>query len=558
MKKINILFVLLILFGCTTEKSNNNNFENTRQSFISSWWKQFPTSATTAGFHDYDAELLAYDKSCREADKAFVNAWLDTLSHLETSKLESNDLTDLALMKGALQSILFYTDTLKAWQWDPSNYNVAGAFADIINAKNLDSLQKRTYIQARIKKVKSYYDAAKANIENPSPEHTQLAIEQSEGVKEYLNSEVLNWVETKADLQEAVSAIDGFSAYLKTILPTAKRDFRIGKELFDIKFKHDIQSEWTAAEVYEKAINRKKELHLEMAKLTKELWSKYMNVEMPKDTLKAISALINKISEKHAHRDSFIQSIEKQIPELQAFVNEKQLLFLDPKKPLKVRRTPGYMDGVAGASISAPGPYDKDAETFYNVSTLEKFSNESAESYLREYNHYILQILNIHEAIPGHYAQLVYSNNSPSIIKSVFGNGAMVEGWAVYTERMMIEAGYGNSEPEMLLMYNKWHLRTVCNTILDYSVHVKGWKKEDAIHLLVNEAFQQQAEAEGKWRRVQLSQVQLCSYFTGYSEIFALREEMKKASSFDLKKFHESFLSFGSAPVKEIKKLMLK
>ncbi len=558
MKKINILFVLLILFGCTTEKSNNNNFENTRQSFISSWWKQFPTSATTAGFHDYDAELLAYDKSCREADKAFVNAWLDTLSHLETSKLESNDLTDLALMKGALQSILFYTDTLKAWQWDPSNYNVAGAFADIINAKNLDSLQKRTFIQARIKKVKSYYDAAKANIENPSPEHTQLAIEQSEGVKEYLNSEVLNWVETKADLQEAVAAIDGFSTYLKTILPTAKRDFRIGKELFDIKFKHDIQSEWTAAEVYEKAINRKNELHLEMAKLTKELWTKYMNVEMPKDTLKAISALINKISDKHPHRDSFIQSIEKQIPELQTFVNEKQLLFLDPKKPLKVRRTPSYMDGVAGASISAPGPYDKDAETFYNVSTLEKFSNESAESYLREYNHYILQILNIHEAIPGHYAQLVYSNNSPSIIKSVFGNGAMVEGWAVYTERMMIEAGYGNSEPEMLLMYNKWHLRTVCNTILDYSVHVKGWKKEDAIHLLVNEAFQQQAEAEGKWRRVQLSQVQLCSYFTGYSEIFALREEMKKASSFDLKKFHESFLSFGSAPVKEIKKLMLK
>jgi hypothetical protein len=104
----------------------------------------------------------------------------------------------------------------------------------------------------------------------------------------------------------------------------------------------------------------------------------------------------------------------------------------------------------------------------------------------------------------------------------------MVEGWAVYTERMMIEAGYGNSEPEMLLMYNKWHLRTVCNTILDYSVHVKGWKKEDAIHLLVDEAFQQQAEAEGKWKRVQLSQVQLCSYFPGYSEIYALREEMKK------------------------------
>jgi hypothetical protein len=146
MKKINILFVLLILFGCTAEKSNNNNFENTRQSFISSWWKQFPTSASSAGFHEFDAELKPYNQSTRESDKVFVRAWLDTLSKLENEKMEANDLTDLALMKGALQSILFYTDTLKAWQWDPSNYNVAGAFADIINAKNLDSLQKRTYI----------------------------------------------------------------------------------------------------------------------------------------------------------------------------------------------------------------------------------------------------------------------------------------------------------------------------------------------------------------------------------------------------------------------------
>ncbi|MFY8020136.1 MAG: DUF885 domain-containing protein [Bacteroidia bacterium] len=558
MKKISIVVMIGFLFACQSKPSAEKSFDQVRNSFIQSWWKQFPTSATTAGFHEYDAELNPYDKSNREADKAFVEAWLDSLSKLETEKMNANDLTDLALMKGALHSIIFYADTFKAWQWDPSNYNVAGAFADIINANNIDSLQKRIYVQARIKKVKSYYDAAKLNIENPSPEHTQLAIEQSEGVKEYLNSEVKNWVNHSSDLNEAIAAVNGFSSFLKSILPTAKRDFRIGKELYEPKFSHDIQSQWSATEVYEKAINRKKELHLEMAKLTKDLWSKYMHVEMPKDTLKAISALINKISEKHAHRDSFIQSIEKQIPELQAFVNEKQLLFLDPNKPLKVRRTPGYMDGVAGASISAPGPYDKDAETFYNVSTLEKFSKESAESYLREYNHYILQILNIHEAIPGHYAQLVYSNNSPSIIKSVFGNGAMIEGWAVYTERMMIEAGYGNAEPEMLLMYNKWHLRTVCNTILDYSVHVNGWKKEDAINLLVNEAFQQQAEAEGKWRRVQLSQVQLCSYFTGYSEIFALREEMKKKQDFDLKKFHESFLSFGSAPIKEIRKLMLK
>jgi uncharacterized protein (DUF885 family) len=190
---------------------------------------------------------------------------------------------------------------------------------------------------------------------------------------------------------------------------------------------------------------------------------------------------------------------------------------------------------------------------------MSGWSAEKSESYLREYNDYILQILNIHEAIPGHYTQLVYSNQSPSLIKAIFGNGAMVEGWAVYAERMMLESGYKNSD-EMWLMYYKWNLRTTCNAILDYSVHTKNMSKEEAMNLLVTEAFQQQAEAEGKWNRVNLSQVQLCSYFTGYTEIYDFREMLKKEedAKFNLKQFHEKFLSYGSAPVKYIKELMLK
>jgi uncharacterized protein (DUF885 family) len=182
-----------------------------------------------------------------------------------------------------------------------------------------------------------------------------------------------------------------------------------------------------------------------------------------------------------------------------------------------------------------------------------------AESYLKEYNHWSLQILNIHEAIPGHYAQLVYANKSPSLIKSILGNGAMIEGWAVYTERMMLEEGYGNFEPEMWLMYYKWNLRVICNTILDYSIHVLNMPKEQGLDLLMNGAFQERTEAEGKWRRATLSQVQLTSYFSGYREIYDLRERQKQTlgENFDLKAFHEEFLSFGSSPVKYINQLML-
>jgi len=269
--------------------------------------------------------------------------------------------------------------------------------------------------------------------------------------------------------------------------------------------------------------------------------------------------VIDEVSKSHVHRDSFITAIRQQIPELEKFVIDHDLLTLDPNKPLVVRETPEYMRGVAGASISAPGPYDQDAETYYNVTPLDHYSEEEAESYLREYNDYVLQILNIHEAIPGHYTQLVYSNQSPSMIKSILGNGAMIEGWAVYTEKMMLEAGYGGDHLEMGLMYYKWNLRTVCNTILDYGVHVHDFTEEDVMGLLMKEAFQQKSEAVGKWRRARLSQVQLCSYFTGYYEIMQLRDEMREVlgENFDLKEFHEEFLSYGSAPVKYIRMLML-
>jgi uncharacterized protein (DUF885 family) len=210
--------------------------------------------------------------------------------------------------------------------------------------------------------------------------------------------------------------------------------------------------------------------------------------------------------------------------------------------------------------MSSPGPYDKDGNSYYNVGSLANYSPEKAESYLREYNNYTLQILSIHEAIPGHYIQLIYANQSPSLIKSIFGNNAMIEGWAVYGEQMMMDNGFGDDAPEMKLMWYKWHLRSVCNMILDYSVHAGGMTKEQAITMLTREAFQQQAEAENKWKRVTETSVQLDCYFTGYKEIMDLREAYKKeqGEAYNLKTFNEKFLSYGSAPVKYIKEAMMR
>jgi len=574
-KTILSIALAAVLFSCnkkeTAVANADKKFDAYKEYFVNELWKSNPDWAASQGFHKYDSILIIPNSDNLKRQLDFSKTQLDSLRNYDLKSLSDNNKTDYHMMKNLLEAAAFSINEVKSFEWNPSEYNVSSAFAEILNG-NYDSLENRLRnFGLKMNTIPAYYEAAKANIKNPTAEHTDLAIAQNlggvsifeEDLKASLNKSKLSQTEKEAILAKAktsVKAIQDYASWLKNLENKTPRSFRLGKELYAKKFDFDIQSGYNATEIYQKAITQKKELHDKMFTLATKLWSKYLgNAPKPADRLALIKQVIDKISLQHTTPEKFQSEIEKQIPELTAYVKEKDLLYIDPSKPLVVRKEPDYMAGVAGASISAPGPYDKNANTYYNVGSLSGWSKEDSESYLREYNDYILQILNIHEAIPGHYTQLVYANQSPSIIKAILGNGAMIEGWAVYTERMMLESGYKNSD-EMWLMYYKWNLRTVCNTILDNSVHTRNMSKEEAIALLTKEAFQQDAEAEGKWKRATLSQVQLCSYFTGYSEIYDFREQLKReqGKAFNLKRFHEKFLSYGSAPVKNIKELMLK
>ncbi|PKH68260.1 DUF885 domain-containing protein [Flavobacterium sp. ALD4] len=578
MKK-NILSILFLVLLCSCQKKekmtvprdSNKNFEKYKEGFVTTLWELYPDWAASQGYHKLDSVLVVSDSSYIKRQLDFAHAQLDSLQNYALENLTDNNIIDFYMIQNQLKSSIFSIDKLKSYQWNPAEYNVSGAFAEILNGK-YDSLEVRLHsFNMKMDAVPAYYEAAKVNIKNPTLEHTTLAISQNLGGISVFEEDLISAVAKsklsntekkviKEKAKTAVHAIVAYTNWLKDLDNKMPRSFRLGEKLYTEKFNLDIQSSYSADTIFVKAVSHKKELHEKMFALAYALWPKYMNATpKPADKLQLIKMVIDKISLQHTTPAKFQSEIEKQIPELVAYVKAKDLLYIDPSKPLVVRKEPAYMAGVAGASVSAPGPYDKNANTYYNVGSMSGWSAEKSESYLREYNDYILQILNIHEAIPGHYTQLVYSNQSPSLIKAIFGNGAMVEGWAVYAERMMLESGYKNSD-EMWLMYYKWNLRTTCNAILDYSVHTKNMSKEEAMNLLVTEAFQQQAEAEGKWNRVSLSQVQLCSYFTGYTEIYDFREMLKKEedAKFNLKQFHEKFLSYGSAPVKYIKELMLK
>jgi uncharacterized protein (DUF885 family) len=538
--------------------------------FLEELWKNNPDWATSVGYHKYDSLLVVPTDKARDQAVKFAKVQLDSLSRYPEGTLSDANKIDHHMIKNQMESIEWNLGQLKAYQWDPSSYNVIGTFASILNEHYAPLTQRLRSFYQKMQNIPAYYKEAEKQLKNPVTELTQLAIDQHMGGVGVIESDFADSLkktnipaaEQKLMVDRAklsADAIKGYAAFLKAMKNDKPRSFRLGKDFYEAKFKYDIQAEGTAQQTYNSAVERKKYLHREMAKLSRQLWPKYFGTQaMPKDSLEYIARVIDTLSSKHVAPDEFQSAIEQEIPKLTAFIRSKDLLTMDPSKPLVVRKEPGYMAGVAGASISSPGPYDKGGNTYYNVGSLSGWSAEKAESYLREYNNYTLQILCIHEAIPGHYIQLLYANKAPSIIKSVLGNGAMVEGWAVFSEQEMIDAGFGDAAPEMRLMWYKWHLRSVCNTILDYSVHASNMTKEQAIKMLTKEAFQQQTEADNKWKRVSVSSVQLTSYYTGYKEINSLHEEWKKkqASKYKLKQFNEKFLSYGSAPVKFIKEAM--
>jgi len=543
--------------------------------FIESLWQLSPTWALYSGYHKFDSKLVVPDDFSRQQSLDFVKAQRAQLSMVDQSKLSASTRIDMALITNTLDSIEWDIKTFKSWQWQPSQYNVAGGFAQIINGKYAPLDERLSSVLERLSLVAQYYQAARANIANPTLEHTKLAVMQNKGALGVFSDELIEKAQQSGlssqdkalfesrvlEARQAVmSHIDWLENLSQDLTKNGARSFRIGSDLYEQKFALDIQSDLSAKELYNKALNDKKIVLSDMAKISDKLWTKYFpNKAKPSTPQQMISQMIEKLSVKHVKRENFVDEIRNQIPALEAFVNDKNLITLDKDKPLVVRETPAYMRGFAGASISAPGPYDKKANTYYNVTPLDNMSDEQAESYLREYNHWVLQVLNIHEAVPGHYTQLVYSNKSPSLVKSLFGNGAMVEGWAVYSERMMLEEGYGDFEPELWLMYYKWNLRVITNTILDYEIHNKNISRAQGLALMMDGAFQQRAEAQGKWHRATISQVQLTSYYSGYRDIYDLRDEYKanKGADYNVKTFHDQFLSYGSAPVKFVRQLMM-
>lgn len=577
------LFVLLLLinFSCISNKQNNNNntdtvFTRFEDTFLDAYWKQYPTLSIYSGYGKYYDKLVVPDSSTFAGNISFSKNWIDSLSKLDFKQLNENNKISFNIIKNQLESDTWYSAVFKPQEWDASIYNISGSCDYIINQPYALLDERLKILTSYLQHADDYYIAALNNLHQPTKEHVELSILQNQGgvsvfgagLTDSINASHLTKIEKDSlhqNINKAIDAMKVFTSALKAMVADKNyvfRNFRIGKEIFAEKFRYDLVTDLTPEQVYEKAVADKQYYHKKMFMMADSVWSKYYSMQpKPKDSLQLVQMILNKIQLNHAKPEDFFNSINSQVYELKKFIIVKDLFDFDTTAtPIKVRFMPEYARGVSTASADFIPPYQKQGTTYYNIDDLSLYTPEKAEQALRIDNYYTSQMLSIHEAVPGHCMQGIYNNKkSPDIIRSVFQNGAMIEGWAVYTEAMMVENGWGNHSAEIELALGTWRLRELGNVIIDYDIQCLNKSEKEIINFLNKECFQPVDESLRKYHRATVSQVQLCSYFTGATAILALRDEYKKkmGDQYSLKNFHEKFLSFGSSPVKYIRERML-
>jgi uncharacterized protein (DUF885 family) len=403
---------------------------------------------------------------------------------------------------------------------------------------------------------------------------TQTAIKQNLGNINLIKNDLAELLEQAPEMRgtflepmdRAVKVLESFQAFLEQdLLPQSTGDFRLGRELFEKKLRYTLESDLSPEEIVKRAEQELSNVRQRMFELAQPLHAQMFPGHKHGQTgqqleNQIIKEVLDSIAYDHPAKDELLTACRQDLKEQEDFVRQKDLVDLTGINPLEVDWEPEFARGIAIAGLDSPGPLDKNQKSFFRVSPVPSdWTEEQTESYLREYNSYMLKELCIHEAMPGHYVQGYYNNKFPSLLRRIFGSGTFVEGWAVYAERMMIQEGYLNNDPRMELTQLKMYLRTIINAILDYRIHAGYMTREDAVKFMTEEGFQEQSEAEGKWVRAVLTSTQLSTYFMGFQEIMDLEKvyRQKVGDKFSQKEFNQKLLSYGAPPVRVLRGIIL-
>jgi uncharacterized protein (DUF885 family) len=574
----------------------NTKFAKLSEEFIHETLALSPSSASQAGYHVHvdhkTGKSVALDallddmSSAGMAEQRRVYAQWRERFHIETplASLGVEDAADWRLIDDQIALNLLELDRIQNYRHNPTVYVelLGGALFQPLTDDYAPEDVRLSHILSRIAASPRFLDQARSQLVDADPIFIKVAVEENDGNIDLIQNMIAPAIPAGSKLKaqfdqvapQAIAALKNFSRWLQDDLAKRKTDrtWRLGKELYAEKFRLVMETPVTPDQILADAEAELKKTRAEMLQIALPLHKQYFpdhddhaSLSPQERENKVIGEVLQRISDDHPKRDDLMQTVKDDLAGIRQFIIDKKIVSLKSRDNLKVIPTPPFMRGIFSvAGFHSAPPLDPNAEAQYWVTPIDpKTPQDKAESKLREYNNWVLQWLTIHEALPGHYVQAEHANEiqpvTRRLVRSLYGNGAYVEGWAEYIAQVMMQQGFANNDPRYRISYLKVWLRAVGNTILDVRMQTMQMTDDQAMSFMMSDAFQTRAEAEGKLQRAKLSSTQLPTYYVGTSEWWRLRHayEAARGKDFTLAEFHDRALDQGALSVPWLEQILL-
>jgi uncharacterized protein (DUF885 family) len=536
---------------------------------IAAFCAQYPAEATVLGDHSHDDRLGDPSRAAADRRVAELRRLLERLDGLtgpgDGAELDTAAAVDREVLHTEASRELLALTELDEPGWDALQHNPGQALYSVI-AQDFAPLPDRlASVAGRLRAVPDYLAAARQRLTDPCAVHLETAIGQLSGTSALITGEIARLAKQAgldAELAEpmagAAQAVLDYQVWLREQLPAARRSARLGERLFARKLGLTLATPWQPADLLAQAYTDLARVEAELAEL--------VGARLGRPAGHAeIAAEYDRLAADVPTSADILDRCRAALAETTRFVEQHDLLTL-LHDPVEVQEMPEIDRGVAVAYCQGVGPLETaPLHTRFAVSpTPADWPDERVRSFYREYNNHMLHNLTVHEGMPGHVEQLSHARRyrGDTLIRSVFGSGSFIEGWAVYAEELMAERGYrsdvsAEAAAAVRMQQLKMQLRMIINTILDISFHVGDLDQAAAMELMTVRGYQEEGEAAGKWRRVQLTSTQLCTYYVGYLEVRGLVADLRVAHpDWTDRTLHDTVLDYGSPPVRHLRTLL--
>ncbi len=565
----------LVQAGPARAQGEDAKLEGFFKAHLEETFQMRPLEATTLGDHRFDARLDDLSPQARAGWLAQTRNRLAALSkEVKYTNLSRDGQIDFDILRAELVRNVWLAENTHPFEEDPRTY---GAYINdsVYSLLTQSTLPKETNVGnalSRMREIPRIVTTARETLHNPPRAILETAIRQNRGAIGFYEKEIFELVGNSPQVPElrkaagpVVEALQAYQKFLEAdLLPRANGDWRLGPKKFARKLELVLDAGLTADQVLADAEAEFARVQRDLYVVARQLWSGYYpGAPLPPDDdagrRATIAQVTAAVSREHGEPEALVRDAKATVGRIQAFIRDHDILRLPEPDRCQVIEMPEFKRGNSLAYLESALPLDPTGSSIYAVSPPPSdWDAARVRSFLEEYNRHMLQVLTIHEAYPGHYVQLEYSNRSHSLIRRVLQSGVFMEGWAVYTEQMMLDQGYGDRDLALRLNQLKFYLRAVANTILDHKMHCTAMSDEQALRFLTEGAYQSDGEARLKLIRAKQSSVQLSTYFVGRMAHFRLRQQIQReqGDTFQLGRYHEAVLDHGSVPVKYLPELV--